>query len=107
MTTDLNARALRHRAEQLASLKKVEAFQFLAGEVQKKRGRMAEQLAAMILNGTEEVPQRQVDWNRGFIAGMLYVTENVISGAERKLEKDSEPEDELEEDNWSGYTPTG
>lgn len=101
--SEQSERALRHAAEQLASLKRLEPWQFLKDTIAKKRVRMAEMVAQRILgdpNFTAELAQRQIDHDRGYVAGMKYVFD-VVDGAERTLSgaRSSKP-DEAEEDFW-------
>lgn len=97
-------KALRHRAELLASLKRVEAFLFLAGEAEKKGVAMRELVAQRVMSGEPlDVLQRQTDYDRGFVAGMRYITRDVIEGAERtakKLEQAGADDKPEEKDIW-------
>jgi hypothetical protein len=97
-------RALRHRAQQLASLGQLPAFQVLRNEMEKQMDRLRDRLHAVLLS--EDLPvaamQRQADYNRGYADGMRYIAIAVIAGAMRKLEQpEVGPETEGEEDYWS------
>lgn len=99
-------KALRHRAEQLNTLAAVEAFAVLRAECAKTAERIGTQLKDLLLlpGPQEHVNQRQVDYNRGFVAGMKYATTDVPSGAARtlqRLEQGAKEPPEPEEDYWS------
>lgn len=99
-------KALRHRAEQLNTLASVEAFKVLRAECEKTAERIAEGLKTLLLlpGPQDPVNQRQIDYNRGYIAGMKHATTDVPSGAARTLqrsEQGNEDESEPEEDYWS------
>lgn len=99
-------RILLHAAETLTRLGRLDEFSFLLGEIEKKRVRMADSLAARLMSGEDvTVLQRQIDYDRGFITGMLYPFE-VVKGATERLksfdEQNKEPEADMT-DEWSRY----
>jgi hypothetical protein len=97
-------RAIRHRAEVLSSLLKVEAFQMLEETLLKKQRRDAEQLLAILTSedGVED-PQRLLDRYRGFVAGLNYAMA-VPRGAQRSLQGEVEEEEEPEmTDGWAAW----
>ena len=102
-------RILRRHAVLLAALSNTPAFRFLQGELEKKRGRMTQSLTARIMGG-ESLPnlQRQIDYDRGFVDGMLYPAQivagavNTVTGIERE-EVDATTGEEISEDGWPGY----
>jgi hypothetical protein len=99
-----SARAIRHRAELLATLPKVEAFAALTQECERKERRMTEALMQRLLSGESlDVLQRQIDYDRGWIDAMRYITHAIPAGAERMLERQTQSlnESEPEEDFWS------
>lgn len=101
----LSERALRHRAEQLASLLQIDAFQALIRSANEKADRMRNALFSQVMLGVSlESNQRQIDYDRGFIDGMKYISERVPAAALSKLERNEfgeEPETENTEDRWS------
>lgn len=101
---ELSERALRHRAEQLATLTQHESFRALQAEAVKKEKRMLDSIMQRLMSGESlESLARQIDLDRGFINGMCYLTQAVPAGAARKLrEADSRIENtEPEVDFWS------
>lgn len=93
---DATERALRHRAEIFVELSKVDSFQELMREKDRKIAKMNKDFAAGLLAG-QEVNQRQVDYDRGFIHGLEYL-DKVIEAAHNKLARiDRERESRVEE----------
>jgi hypothetical protein len=99
-----STRALRIRAQLLTTLPRLEPFQALVEEIEKKQTRIERLLMSRILgdgmDGAEM--QRQVDHDRGFIAGMRYATIEIPAGAARMLNRtDPVIEEEGVTDNWA------
>lgn len=102
--SDLSKRALRHRAELLASPPNIEAFQALGDECEKKKRRMVEELMSRVMRGESlDVMQHQVDYDRGWIDAMRYIVTAIPAGANRMLLRQLEQgsEAEAETDFWS------
>lgn len=98
----MTARALRHRAEQFAQLASFEPYKELLLELGRKEKRMRDLLLGRLMAG-EEINQRQLDYDRGFVDGMKYVP-TVTAAAERTLERADEAADasESEPDDTKG-----
>lgn len=98
-------RVLRHAAETISRLANLEEFAFLRSAVEDKQRRMQESLSSRLMGGEAlESLQRQSDYDRGFVQGMLYPFTVVASATQRLVEWDSKA-DEPEEvtDMWSRY----
>jgi hypothetical protein len=100
-------RVLLHAAETISRLGRLEEFEFLRHEIVEKQDRMRQALAARVMGGESiEALQRQVDYDRGFVDGMMYPFK-VVRGATQKLaeldesRESSEPEET--EDMWKNY----
>jgi hypothetical protein len=100
--TEESERVLRQRAEQIANLARLPAFNVLIEETEKRRIRDRQLLSRMLDADTPAVAlQRQADYNRGFSEGMRYVTIQMPDGAARRLERAEMKEPESEEvDYW-------
>ena len=98
-------RVLKHAAETIARLANLEEFAFLRTEVANKQRRMQESLSSRLMGGEALVSlQRQSDYDRGFVEGMLYPFKVVESAIQRLAEWDSETvEPEEVTDMWSRY----
>lgn len=81
----LSQRALQHRAEMYVELAKGDAFKSILGELATKKERMNREFADGLLAG-EAVNQRQIDYDRGFIDGLGYISK-MIEGAENLLKR--------------------
>ena len=97
-------RVLQHRAEQFVALGQVPQFKELQAEAVRKRDRIL-RVASKVLLSPEPVDQRRADYHRGFVDGMKYLTQDVIEGAERALERldrgtSQQPEAEEGSDVW-------
>lgn len=101
-------RDLRRKAQQLDEVSKTPGWKVLEQALQARARRMKRAMLTLLMDGGVEVGllQRQIDHDRGFVNGMLYVL-TVVDKAASKLK---ELEDELaseepdeEEDHWSGY----
>lgn len=102
----LSQRALQHRAEMLVEMSKTDAFQALQRELEARKARMHAAFSARLMIG-DEVDQRQVDYDRGFIDGLGYI-DKMLEGATNLLkrldrEADGEPTSEPDDegDNWA------
>jgi hypothetical protein len=100
-------RALLHAAETIARLGNLSEFEFLHHEVEEKQERMKAALSSRMMSGESVATlQRQVDYDRGFVDGMLYPFK-VVRGAADKLRQldeereSSEPEETT--DMWRNY----
>jgi hypothetical protein len=101
-------RQLRRVAERLGTLKGHAGFVILVEEIEKKRARMKEALAARLMDGREDVAvlKEQAAYDRGFYDGARYSVA-VVNGAAKKLEEwdagaeVTEPEEET--DGWARY----
>jgi hypothetical protein len=97
-------RVLRRHALLLSALTNTPAFVFLYGEIEKKQVRMSQTLTARLLGGEAlDTLQRQIDYDRGFIDGMLYprqVVEAALRTVAGAREEAEEPEEAVS-DGWS------
>lgn len=97
-------RALRHRAERLVTLARLDTFGLLAEEAAKKEDRMREDLVSRLHDPEADIEmlKKQAEYNRGFSDGMRYVTEGVPGGAAKVLaQRESEEEVETVVDRWA------
>jgi len=100
-------RVLLHAAETISRLGNLDEFEFLRREVEMKQERMKTTLSGRIMSGESiESLQRQVDYDRGFVDGMLYPFSVVRNAALKLAELDeqreaSEPEEA--ENMWRNY----
>ena len=97
-------RAVRHRAEQIASLANMDAFQALRRHLASEQEKIEADLLAM-LKGKAPLDQRNVDRAAGFIEGMHYI-DVVVGVAVKKVESyDSmaTPEPEPDDDGRWDY----
>jgi hypothetical protein len=105
LTPEIVERELRREAERMVELRKHPGFTLLLEKIASKEERMDDALVKRIKEGwlDLDLAQRQVDYNRGFVAGMKYPDE-VIKGAEEKLRKYdlgvAEEEERDQEDFW-------
>lgn len=106
--SDDQRRILIHQAELFVAMAKTDAWTQLQNVLEQRRGKLAQAMLARFTHGgeiAEPVDQRLVDYNRGFVSGMLYL-QAVIDGSAKTLEgleasaEVSEPDDNEGTGDW-------
>lgn len=88
-----------HRAELFVAMGKSDAWQQYLHVLEVKRGKLAEKLLAQFVTAGPTAPpvdQRTLDYDRGFVDGMMYARD-VINSAQKTLEELQQQENEVSE----------